>query len=73
MGEEQSPYFGYADLPRGGYLVDTPSGPIQFGSPPETIKDTMVRDHGVPQVFVLPTNFFSWQKGLSVAELEFPI
>lgn len=73
MGEEQSPYFGYADLPRGGYLVETPSGPIQFGSPPETIKDTMVRDHGVPQVFVLPTNFFSWQKGLSVAELEFPI
>ena len=28
-------------LPRGGYLVDTPVGYIQFGSPPETIKDTM--------------------------------
>ena len=25
-------------LPRGGYLLDSPSGYIQFGAPPETIK-----------------------------------
>lgn len=60
-------------LPRGGYLVDTPIGYIQFGSPPETIKDTMRMPKGVPQIFVLPRNFFSWVKGISVAELEFPL
>lgn len=60
-------------LPRGGYLVDTPAGYIQFGSPPETIKDTMKLPQGTPLVFVLPTDFFNWIKGISVAELEFPI
>ncbi len=60
-------------LPRGGYLVKTDISAIQFGSPPETIKDTMFLEGGVPQIFVLPTEFFSWTKGISVAELEFPI
>ncbi|HNK57511.1 MAG TPA: cAMP/cGMP-dependent 3',5'-cyclic-AMP/GMP phosphodiesterase, partial [Leptospiraceae bacterium] len=60
-------------LPRGGYLVKTDISSIQFGSPPETIKDTMFLEGGVPQVFVLPNEFFSWTKGISVAELEFPI
>ena len=60
-------------LPRGGYLVKTDISSIQFGSPPETIKDTMFLESGVPQVFVLPNEFFSWTKGISVAELEFPI
>jgi CRP-like cAMP-binding protein/phosphoribosyl 1,2-cyclic phosphodiesterase len=60
-------------LPRGGYLVETPGGLIQFGSPPETIKDTMRMDLGVPQVFILPRHFFNWIKGISVAEVEFPI
>jgi len=60
-------------LPRGGYLVDTPAGYIQFGSPPETIKDTMLLPEGVPLIFVLPAEFFNWIKGISIAELEFPI
>ncbi|MCF7927502.1 MAG: cAMP/cGMP-dependent 3',5'-cyclic-AMP/GMP phosphodiesterase [Spirochaetales bacterium] len=60
-------------LPRGGYLAHTPIGPIQFGSPPETIKDTMGTEHGVPQYFVLPKKFFNWIKGISVAEVEFPL
>ncbi|PKL41292.1 MAG: cAMP/cGMP-dependent 3',5'-cyclic-AMP/GMP phosphodiesterase [Spirochaetae bacterium HGW-Spirochaetae-1] len=60
-------------LPRGGYLVDTPAGYIQFGSPPETIKDTMLLPGGTPLIYVLPTDFFNWIKGISVAELEFPI
>ncbi|MBN2739198.1 MAG: cAMP/cGMP-dependent 3',5'-cyclic-AMP/GMP phosphodiesterase [Spirochaetales bacterium] len=61
------------ELPRGGYLVDTPQGYIQFGSPPETIKDTMDLPDSVPQIFVLPKHLFSWDKGISLAELEFPI
>lgn len=60
-------------LPRGGYLVDTPSGYVQFGSPPETIKDTMFYEKGVPTVFVLPSELFNWIKGISVAEIEFPV
>ena len=61
------------ELPRGGYLVQTPGGYFQFGAPPETIKDTMFLPEGVPTVFVLPKQFFNWRKGISVAELEFPI
>jgi len=60
-------------LPRGGYLVDTSVGYVQFGSPPETIKDTMMMEKGVPQVFVLPNSLFNWIKGISVSEIEFPI
>ena len=60
-------------LPRGGFLVDTPAGYIQFGSPPETIKDTMGMEKGVPQIFVLTDELFNWLKGISIAEIEFPI
>jgi len=61
------------ELPRGGYLVDTPSGYLQFGSPPETIKDTMLLPGGVPEIFVLPEKMFNWLKGISIAEIEFPL
>lgn len=60
-------------LRRGGYIVDTSLGYIQFSSPPETIKDSMVLPGEVPQYYVLPENFFNWIKGISVAEVEFPI
>ncbi len=60
-------------LPRGGYLVNSPAGYIQFGSPPETIKDTMSLPDSVPQIFVLPQAMFDWRKGINLADLEFPI
>ena len=60
-------------LPRGGYLVPTSAGHIQFGSPPETIKDTMRLPEKVPRIFVLPGEMFHVEKGIAVAELEFPI
>jgi CRP-like cAMP-binding protein len=63
----------YTELPRGGYVVDTSEGYIQIGSPPETIKDTMNFEKKTPLVFVLPNKFFHVEKGISVAELEFPI
>ncbi len=62
------------ELPRGGYLVETSVGYIQVGSPPETIKDTMTKfPRSTPQIFVLPNQLFHVDKGISVAELEFPI
>jgi len=60
-------------LPRGGYLVDTAEGYIQFGSPPETLKDTIFLPKGVPHYFVLPMEHFHPAVGMSVAEIEFPI
>jgi CRP-like cAMP-binding protein/phosphoribosyl 1,2-cyclic phosphodiesterase len=63
----------YTLLPRGGYLVDTSIGYIQFGSPPETIKDTMRMPKDVPRIFVLTNELFNWYKGISIAEIEFPI
>ena len=69
MGE----HYGYQELPRGGYVVTTSSGRIQFGSPPETIKDTIVTEEGVPEIFVLPRPMFNWSKGINVADMEFPI
>jgi len=63
----------YIELPRGGYLIDTSIGYIQIGSPPETIKDTMFFEKKSPLIYVLPNKFFHVEKGISVAELEFPI
>ncbi len=63
----------YTSLPRGGYLVETDIGYIQFGSPPETIKDTMLLPGGVPKIFVLTDDMFNWIKGISIAEIEFPL
>lgn len=60
-------------LPRGGILVNTSVGYIQFGAPPETIKDTMDLPESVPHIFVLPNHLFNWDKGISLAELEFPV
>lgn len=63
----------YTVLPRGGYIVETSVGYIQFGAPPETIKDTMMLPRSAPQIYVLPNKFFHVEKGISIAELEFPI
>lgn len=64
---------GYSELPRGGYIVETSEGKIQFGAPPETIKDSLLTEAGVPEIFVLPREMFNWSKGINVADMEFPI
>lgn len=63
----------YHELPRGGYVVETSAGRIQFGAPPETIKDSLTTEEGVPEIFVLPREMFNWSKGINVADMEFPI
>ncbi len=60
-------------LSRGGFLIKTLSGSIQFGIPPETIKDTMKLSGNVPKTYIVPNYMFSIEKGISLAELEFPI
>lgn len=60
-------------LSRGGLWGDTPAGPVQFGAPPETIKDTLRDPAGVPNIFVLGKQLFDARRGVSCADLEFPI
>ena len=59
-------------LPRGGTIVRTAVGLVQFGAPPETIKDSIGLGLGVPTIYVLPTAWFSRRRGVTCAELEFP-
>jgi phosphoribosyl 1,2-cyclic phosphodiesterase len=59
-------------LPRGGIYVRTSAGPVQFGIPPETIKDGMALGLDVPVAYVVPHELFDRRRGISVAEFEFP-
>lgn len=63
----------YTTLPRGGYLLETSAGYMQVGAPPETIKDTMHLPQGTPNIFILPNQLFHVHKGITLAEIEFPI
>ncbi len=60
-------------LKRGGLLIGSSAGPLQIGAVPETIKDTMMSEEGVPEVFIMPRRLFSAERAISLAELEFPI
>lgn len=60
-------------LERGGFVIETSEGRIQFGAPPETIKDTMTLEGGVPTLFLVPKKLFYLDRGISTAELEFPL
>ncbi len=59
-------------LPRGGIVIKTSAGNIQFGMPPETVKDSMLLGIEIPEIYVLPTNRFDFVSCLNVAEFEFP-
>lgn len=60
-------------LKRGGTIVRTSIGLVQFGAPPETIKDALAAGLEVPAVYVLPSTWFSKRRGMSVADVEFPV
>jgi len=59
-------------LPRGGIVLQTSLGNIQFGMPPETVKDSMLMGIEVPEIYVIPTKRFDFNSCLNVAEFEFP-
>lgn len=60
-------------LDRGGVYVQTTIGPIQFGIPPETIKDCLHKGYDVPSHFVIPKERFNLNLGVTCAEIEFPM
>lgn len=55
-------------------MVDTSVGAIQFGVPPETIKDHMSLGREVPQHYVIPEDpfvrDFGPSQGLNIGEFE---
>ena len=59
-------------LPRGGVHVMTSIGPVQFGMPPETIKDSLNMGLSTPVIYIVPKERFNLTVGVNVAELEFP-
>ena len=59
-------------LKRGGLVVKTKLGWIQFGIPPETVKDSLNLGIEVPSYYVVPSVRFDKKTGINVAEFEFP-
>ncbi|CAD8147244.1 unnamed protein product [Paramecium pentaurelia] len=60
------------DLERGGCILQTKIGPIQYGMPPETIKDCLNLGMEVPTFYIIPSKRFDKRLGISTAEFEFP-
>ena len=60
-------------LHKGGALIKTSIGYIQYGIPPETLKDSMKLGFGVPEYYIIPDKTFDWNDGVSLMEFEFPV
>jgi Metallo-beta-lactamase superfamily len=76
-GYTSVPILEQDELPRGGVSVETAAvGRIQFGIPPETIKDSMLLGIDVPRIYIVPRERFcsDWGPalGINLAEFEFP-
>ena len=61
------------NLPKGGKLVHSLVGNIQYGIPPETIKDSSKMRGSVPEYFIVPLRRFDWKEGINFMEFEFPV
>jgi len=71
------PLLEQTKLPRGGISIETKAvGMVQFGIPPETIKDSMRLGIPVPQIYIVPAERFCRDMGpalgVNLAEFEFP-
>jgi len=59
-------------MKRGGALIERHGFLIQIGVYPETIKDTMNTERGVPDLYLVPEDLFDTDTGVSAGDLEFP-
>lgn len=71
------PLLETTELPRGGITIKTKAvGNVQYGIPPETIKDSMRLGLDVPYVYIVPVERFNREMGpalgVNLAEFEFP-
>jgi len=74
---DRIPLLEITKLPRGGVSVQTEAvGRIQYGIPPETIKDSMRMGLTVPSIYIVPVERFCRELGpalgVNLAEFEFP-
>lgn len=60
-------------LKKGGVLVKTSLGFVQYGIPPETLKDSMELGWQVPEYFLIPDRKISSDDGINLMEFEFPV
>lgn len=77
LAYEDVPLLDIIELPRGGVSIETQAvGRVQFGIPPETIKDSMNLGLNVPSVYIVPVDRFCRDMGpalgVNLAEFEFP-
>lgn len=63
----------FSKLPKGGVIVRTSQGLVQYGIPPESVKDSMERGIEVPEYYIIPENQFDFKNGMSLMEMEFPV
>lgn len=61
------------ELDKGGIIIKTAIGNIQYGVPPETVKDSMAVGLQVPEYYIIPREKFDWNDGISLMEFEFPV
>jgi hypothetical protein len=60
-------------LPKGGVVINTAIGKIQYGVPPESVKDSIANNFAVAEYFIIPNDQFDFISGMSLMELEFPV
>ncbi len=60
-------------MKRGGALIEGKGFLLQIGVYPETIKDTMNTERGVPDLYLMPEELFDTDTGVSAGDLEFPV
>lgn len=56
---EKKPQIQLLKLNRGGLIIQTCEGPIQYGLPPETVKDSMSLGVEVPTYYIIPSQRFN--------------
>jgi hypothetical protein len=54
-------------------MIQSALGNIQYGMPPETIKDSMNVEGGVAEYYIVPEHRFDWKDGINFMEFEFPV
>lgn len=60
-------------LEKGGIILQTSLGNIQYGIPPETVKDSISMGVSVPEYYIIPKKTFDWTDGINLMEFEFPV
>lgn len=70
---EQDNFGDILYLEKGGLQVKTRIGSIQYGIPPETLKDSLNQGFSVPEYYIIFKRKFDFADGINLMEFEFPV